>query len=415
MRETFPRRPGTRRIALIMIAVCAVALSGARLPARAQGSFDYQSERKRAVQLFGANNFVESLPIFERLYAANQSDVIVLEDLSFILAGNLRSIQDQAERAKVRERALSIARRARELGDNSNLLMGTLAVLEAPDAGGTPFTSKREAEAAMNEGEAAFSRGDMDKAIEAYQRALKLDPTLYYAALFTGDSYFKKRDYKNADQWFARAVEINPDIETAHRYWGDSLVAQGKKDEARDKFIAAIVASPGDRQAYVGLTQWADKYGVKLAHPEIQVPTSVSDQDGKTTINLDMSALMGNKDNDDGGFSWIAYGATRADWSKEKFAKEFPQERAYRHTLREEAEALHAVADMARQQLKDGKIKKLSPSLANLVKLDEAGLLEPYVFYTRVDRGIAQDYAAYRREHRDKLQRYWAEFVVREK
>jgi tetratricopeptide (TPR) repeat protein len=417
-----PRRAAVRRATLSIffaLALCAPAF------ALAQDNFDYAAQRARAIQLYQANNLVEALPIFEKLYAANQSDVVVLESLGFILTGSLRSIQDSAARARVRERARAIVLRARELGDDSNLLKTTLDVLNAPDNSASPFSNRGEADAAMKEGEAAFSRGDMDKAIDAYQRALKLDPRLYFAAVFVGDSFFKKgyiaqdagdkqKFLEEAGKWFARAIEINPNAETAYRYWGDALVLQGKRDEARDKFIAAIVASPGTRGAYDGLTQWADKYGVKLAHPEIEVPTSVSEQGDKTTINISPDMLAGSK-TDDGALSWIAYGATRAEWSKGKFEKEFPQEQAYRHTLREEAEALHAVADMARGQVKDGKAKKLSPSLANLIKLDEAGLLEPFIFFTRIDRGIAQDYEAYRREHRDKLERYWAEFVVRAK
>jgi hypothetical protein len=193
-------------------------------------------------------------------------------------------------------------------------------------------------------------------------------------------------------------------------------MAQGKRNEARDMFIGAIVASPGEDRAYVGLTQWANNNGVRLAHPQIEVPTSVTPlEGGKMTINLDPKMLGGKDQPADGSGAWMMYGLTRASWATEKFAKEFLQEKAYRHTLREEADALHSVADMARQGVKEGKTKKLSPSLANLIKLDDAGLLEPYIFYARVDRGIAQDYSAYRRAHRDKLQRYWAEFVVRDK
>jgi tetratricopeptide (TPR) repeat protein len=414
------RRPAFARAALATI--FALALCS---PVAAQGSPEYQADRGRAFEFFDANNFVGALPLLEKLYAANQSDVIVLERLGFVLTGSLHTIKDPSERARVRARARAILLRARELGDDSNLLQASLDALDAPDREGDTFSHQSEVEASMREGEAAFSRGDMDKAIDAYRHALELDPRLYHAALFVGDSYFKKgyaaRDdadkrkfLEQAGEWFARAVGINPDMEAAHRYWGDALLAQGKRVEARDKFIDAIVASPGERGAYVGLTQWADEYGVKLAHPEIEVPTSATTQDGKTTVNLDLNLFGGDKGGD-GSFSWIAYGATRSIWAKEKFAKEFPQEKAYRHTLREEAEALHDVAELARQQLKDKKAKKLSDSLGNLVKLDEAGLLEPYIFFTRADRGITQDYVAYRKANRDKLRRYWAEFVVRGK
>src|SRR5258708_493364 len=44
------------------------------------------------------------------------------------------------------------------------------------------------AEAAVREGEAAFKRGDMDKALAAYKHAFELNPKLYDAALYAGDA-----------------------------------------------------------------------------------------------------------------------------------------------------------------------------------------------------------------------------------
>src|SRR6185503_13678774 len=143
------------------------------------------------------------------------------------------------------------------------------------------------ADAAMREGEEAYSRGELDKAIKAYQRALQLDPKLYLSALFIGDMYFKKgyqdtdartreEDLNKAGEWFTRAIAIDENIETAHRYWGDALMLQGRKKEAMLKFIDAIIAEPGTRSAYVGLSQWGQRTSVSMAHPRIDVPVKVT-------------------------------------------------------------------------------------------------------------------------------------------
>ena len=94
------------------------------------------------------------------------------------------------------------------------------------------------------------------------------------------------------------------------------------------------------------------------------------------------------------------------------FAKAFPNEKVYRHSLREETEALRKAAEVASEMLKTGKVKSLSPSLAALVRLNEAGLLEPYIFFARADQGITRDYDAYRQANREKIRRYWKEFVI---
>jgi len=108
----------------------------------------------------------------------------------------------------------------------------------------------------------------------------------------------------------------------------------------------------------------------------------------------------------------LMYDLTRVTWAKGDFSKNFPDEKVYRHSLREEATALRMVADFAAKDLKSGKIKALEPSLSTLVKLNEEGLLEAYILLARADQGIARDYAAYRQANRDKLRRYFKEYVV---
>ncbi len=80
----------------------------------------------------------------------------------------------------------------------------------------------------MQQAEADFARGDLDKAREGYMRAYLLDPKQYYAALFMGDAYFKQHQPVFAGEWFSNAIKIDPNIETAYRYWGDALLGAGQ-------------------------------------------------------------------------------------------------------------------------------------------------------------------------------------------
>ena len=117
-------------------------------------------------------------------------------------------------------------------------------------------------------------------------------------------------------------IAVNPDRETAYRYWGDALMmGQNKQEDSRQKFTDAIVAEPYNRRAWVGLTQWSQHYKIPLGHPRIEPPTSVSPlKDNKMTITIDES--VGKKE--DGSAAWVVYGMSRAVWSTEKFAREFP-------------------------------------------------------------------------------------------
>jgi hypothetical protein len=75
-------------------------------------------------------------------------------------------------------------------------------------------------------------------------------------------------------------------------------------------------------------------------------------------------------------------------------------------------DALSLVVVTHKEQMKDKKLKRLDPSLANLLKLSDAGLLEAYILLARPDEGIAQDHAAYRKANPDKLRRYVVEYIL---
>jgi tetratricopeptide (TPR) repeat protein len=375
--------------------------------AQGQTPESYDLERQRAFQLFDEHKLIDALPLLEKLAVAKPDDRVVLERLSFALAAKSVGLADAAERRKLRIRAREVMLQSKKLGNNSNLMQTLLDSIPEDGSEGS-FSNRKDVEDAMREGEAAYTRGDLDNAVVAYKRALLLDPKLYTAPLFIGDVYYKKGDTAKAAEWYAQAINIDPNHETAYRYWGDLLIKEGKMDEARIKFLEAIVAEPYNRAAYAGLGQWAERQQVRLAHPQIQPAGGVSTEGGKTNITVDPKSL-GAKD---GSQHWMLYGLSRATWPAGRFAKEYPNEKTYRHSLGEEADALRMVAEAAAKDIKDGKLKPVDPQIAALVKLNEAGLLEAYILFARPDAGIAQDYAAYRAKNRDKLMRYLTEYVA---
>ena len=398
-------------------------------PADALAQVQPQSEREQALALFESNNFVAALPLLEKAATASPDDPVILSRLGFALYAASTTERDSALRQKIRERARNTLLKSQAVGDDSNLTTITLDALSQDDQTALPFSSLKAADGEIRKGEAAFVRGDMDQAIDAYKRALELDPQLYEAALYAGDVEFKKasaatdplfRDdhFEQAGVWFAKAIAINADRETAYRYWGDALDAQGKSDEARDRFVDAVVAEPYSRRPYVGLTQWADRHNVPLGHPKIAIPTNVSSKKaGEINITVDELALKGS--DSDGSAAWIMYGIIRAAWMdrkngsrSEKFAKAFPNEPAYRHSLAEEVAALRGVVESVQVQKKEKPATKLTASLENLMKLNDAGLIEAYVLFVLPDEGIGRDYLAYRKSNRDKLRQYWLKFVV---
>jgi tetratricopeptide (TPR) repeat protein len=328
------------------------------------------------------------------------------------LAGLANGLKDPDERRLAALRARAVLLRAKALGDNSELLQRILSSI--PEDGALPgFSSKGEVEELMRAAEVDFAKGNLDRAREQYAKALQLDPTLYHAALFAGDACYKQKKHDDAGAWFAKAIQIDPNQETAYRYWGDSLMAAGQMSEARAKFIEAVIAQPYDRTARAGLTQWASRNRVQFRVVQLKQLATVTTEGNQSTITIDPTSF--GKPGITVAAASIVYGGTRIGWQRDKFKQMYPDEPTYRHSLKEEAEALDSVVAWVKSRRASDKSSTglaVDPELAELVGIRDAGLLEAYILLFRPTAGIAQDYAAYRATNREKLIRFMDEFVV---
>jgi tetratricopeptide (TPR) repeat protein len=349
------------------------------------------------------------MPRFEKLSADYPSDMKPREAWAWCMMQYAATVPDKAQRKKIRARARTIAVQAKELGDNSQILQ---LMLEQPADGGddVQFSDRKDIDDAMRAAEAEFARGDMDKAREGYLRVLLIDPNYYDAALFIGDVYYKQQVFGSAGEWFSRAIQIDPNRETAYRYWGDDLAAMGKENDARAKFIDAIVAEPYNNRSWIGLTNWVQRNKVQLNNVQLKQLSKVEVKDDKNvTLTLDANSSS----DDPNSVAWMTYGMALAAWRTDEYRKKFPDVPRNRRTLQEEAHALDLMTTVLKEQKNYQEMyKRLDPSLQSLIKIKEAGFLEPFVLINRADAEIAQDYEAYRKDNRELIRRYFDEFVV---
>ena len=401
----------SRKLLLLLLLLSAVVAARPQQSSQpAQKTAKDDPAWSEAYELVNQGKFVDAMPLFEKLAADYPSDIVVREGWAWCVMEYAATLPDTGQRKKARVRAREIAQQAKQLGDSSQLLQ---LVLEIPEDGSeSVFSSRKEIDDAMKSAEADFARGDMDKAREGYLRVLLIDPNYYEPALYIGDAYFKQHVYGSAGEWFSRAILIDPNRETAYRYWGDALVAMGKDEEARAKFIEAIVAEPYSNRSWIGLTNWLKRNKLELNRVQLKEGAAVSQKDeNNISITIDDSGFK--KKNDPNGLAWMTYGMSKALWHGDRFKKEFPNEPKYRHTLKEETDSLGVMISVLKEQ-KDykKKFKDLDPSLQALIKIQEEGFLEPFVLLNRADAEIAQDYEPYRAANRDKIRRYLDEFVV---
>lgn len=382
--------------------------SAATIMAQTSEETSLQEAKQKASELMKQQKYADALPILEKIAATEPNNPQTHFYLGFALIAQTNILHDPAARKVMRLRARNEFIKAKELGNQEPLVDAMIQSIPADGSESGAFSQNPEANRLMGEAESLFSQGKLEEALKNYQKALQLDEKLYEAALFSGDVYTQRGDFPLAEVWYQRAIAIDPNREIAYRYSATPFMRQGKYDQARDRYIESYISEPYSKFAITGISQWAQATHTNLSHPQIEIPASITfDEKGDSKINLDQNAI--HHDKDDGTMAWVTYGATRVIWHKEKFAKTYPQEKTYRHSLAEEADALRSVIQLATS---DKKTKTLNPSLAKLKKLNDEGLLEAYILLARADQGIVYDYPAYLRQNRDKLRRYVTTYIL---
>ena len=398
---------------MLLLYLCAVIMQANAAQVNAPSAEPYASDqpkRQKAVALFTQGNRLEALPLLEELVQKNPRDGELLVNLGASLIEHAATLSDQEAAAKERFRARDLVEKAWALGNASPLAENLRQLLRDLDANGAiRFSDNPAVDQVMKAGEAAFARRDFDAALTAYAKALELEPTNYSAALFTANTYDRKHDFTRAGAWYERTMRLDPDIETAFRYDADMLARQGDMAKARSMLIHAAVAEPYNKIVWREIRAWALINHTAFSLVYLPIPLVAKDGAIQTAdpASRQPPQLLS---------AWRDYYSVIADWRKGgKFAKQFPQEAAYRHSLPEESEALTAAAKVL-QTLKQN---ETSAALVTdhtvaglLLKLYEADLIDPYVLFSLGDDGIARDYKAYRAANRAKLEAYMDRFVM---
>ncbi|HEX5235053.1 MAG TPA: protein kinase [Silvibacterium sp.] len=95
--------------------------------------------------------------------------------------------------------------------------------------------------------------GDEQGALDEIARALKADPSNPRALVWQGQIYSRLDRWADAEDSFQRVLQERPNFWLAYNELGVALNAQGKYQEAIQKFRAAGLAAPGNSQAFGNL------------------------------------------------------------------------------------------------------------------------------------------------------------------
>lgn len=359
---------------------------------------NYKEITTQAQKLVKENKYLDALPLMEQLAPYNQDDAEFLAHYGISVMTNSIILKTPEARKKERVRGLEILKRAKKLGTKNVRALHLLDSLPEDGGDSDNFTDEKPGVSeALREGEGFFGRGEYEKAFTSYEKAYKLDPKNYEAVLFMGDSLYAQRKFAESEFWFSKAADLDQNRETAFRYWGDALLYQKRFSESFDKFAEAMIAEPFSRMTWDSINRWGELSGSKIDLLEISPPGNKAYGD----IDVDEKLLKAGN----GTIHWRLYNEVRNEQNTKKGGKKS------KHTLAEEVAAWKKVADAVRDEIRTGNLKNPDQSLINLVKVADAGLLEPYILLVRANGDYNEDYLAYRAANRAKMKKFIVEFM----
>lgn len=100
---------------------------------------------------------------------------------------------------------------------------------------------KRSAEELFQKAYILHMAGELDKAIELYEKSAEIYPTAQ-TYTFMGWAYSMKGDYETAIELCLKAIELDPDFGNPYNDIGSYLIALGRYDEAIPWLKKAITA-----------------------------------------------------------------------------------------------------------------------------------------------------------------------------
>jgi len=106
--------------------------------------------------------------------------------------------------------------------------------------------------ALYDKGTALVEQGNYSKAIECYDKAIKIDPNFSDAWNSKGNAFYKQGEYSKAIECYGKAIKINPKFVHAWNSKGNAFYKQGEYSKAIECYNKAIKIDPIFKLAWIG-------------------------------------------------------------------------------------------------------------------------------------------------------------------
>jgi tetratricopeptide (TPR) repeat protein len=110
--------------------------------------------------------------------------------------------------------------------------------------------------------------GDDQQAINAYNKALHLNPGLSGALLNRGLAFYNRGEYEKATADLQASIQITPDDANAYHFLGVALLFDNRFEEAQQIYAAGVpYMNLEERSVYIGELEF-----LANAYPELKGP-----------------------------------------------------------------------------------------------------------------------------------------------
>lgn len=223
-----------------------------------------------------------------------------------------------------------------------------------------------EQQSYLNKGVVLFQQGEFETSVEAFRKALEIDPEYTQAYINIGTAYMRLSRFAEADRSFRKAISLDPENVLAHVGLGQNYKLSGNADAAIEELTTALGLDPENAEAaYTLALVHQDLNDLAKEIEALQLTVSVDPRNSLAHARLgDIYVANGMHENAIAAFRAALLGDTRVE-----------------HLHTRLAEAYYMMGDLGRAEeetRKEIRLRPLSASPhANLARiLEEQGRTE---------------------------------------
>lgn len=121
---------------------------------------------------------------------------------------------------------------------------------------------ERQAETYFQQGLALEEAGaPIEKAVEAYRKAVELNPAAAGALVNLGTIFYRQRKYEEAERQYQKAIEVDANYPLAHYNLGNLFDERGDLTRAEQHYTTALELNPNYADAHFNLALLSERRG----------------------------------------------------------------------------------------------------------------------------------------------------------